>query len=750
MPSKDLAVRLQVVTAGLSSGLAKTKTAMMSADKTVTKGLGGWYNSIRKVNQATVNLNKDLNRANAGFKGFGKGIGGFGGIGKLGAIYMVSRSLIGYIQSSVDMIETQNLFNVSMRSTSEETGKLVTKMSELYGLDPTNLKNSIGTYSLLARSMGMGAEQSAKLATNTTQLALDLSSLMNIPIQQVMADLRSGLVGQSETVYKYGIDVTEAGLKAEAMAQGITKSVRNMSQGEKMALRASVMIKQGFLASGDFAKTLEQPANQLKILSERMVTFGRAVGSIFMPMLGVALPYLNAFVAVLTRGAQALASLFGYVAPKDQNLAENVGAISEEADNATDSVNELANAVKNATLGIDELNVLDKSTSSGGDEGVGSASIISQIDVGTYSSLMDTIKSKTNDLRDNMIQFFREFANGFDFTNLKASWVQLQAVIDPFVENLKIGLGWVWENILKPFALWTINEFLPEAIDTVAVAFEWLNNTLEILGPLFKSLWDVILGPFAKFLGDTLILLIRELNKQLRTGADQVVADNPKWLMFITTLGIMAFAIAPVQTAIVGLILILAVLSKKWQEASIEFKFTWYSTWIAIGNFLIDVSNNLIQVIAGFVNGLIQEFNNLMDVLGMSWAKTDWEMNIDLIPHWKMPNIDKEFIGNVNSRQIGGATQFASGGFPEMGQMFIAREAGPELVGNIGGSSAVVNNDQIVDAVAQGVASAVEATIGNRNEQPIILTLDGQVIYTNQQKIANSRGVNLGMGVFAR
>ena len=113
--------------------------------------------------------------------------------------------------------------------------------------------------------MGMVDEQAQILSTNTYHLALDIASLNNVPIQQAMEDLRSGLVGQSETVYKYGIDVTEASLKTEALAEGITKSVRNMSQGEKMALRYNVMLKSTGLAQGDFAKTIASPANQFKI-----------------------------------------------------------------------------------------------------------------------------------------------------------------------------------------------------------------------------------------------------------------------------------------------------------------------------------------------------------------------------------------------------------------------------------------------------------------------------------------------------
>ena len=138
--------------------------------------------------------------------------------------------------------------------------------------------------SLLAFN-GLSAENASILAENTNRLALDLGALTNRSFTKVAEDLRSGLIGQSKTMYKYGIDVTEAAIKQEALNQGIKKSVRHMSQAEKMALRYSVMLKQSGLAHGDFANTINRPANQLRILSERFLTLGRSIGNLFIPIL---------------------------------------------------------------------------------------------------------------------------------------------------------------------------------------------------------------------------------------------------------------------------------------------------------------------------------------------------------------------------------------------------------------------------------------------------------------------------------
>lgn len=86
--------------------------------------------------------------------------------------------------------------------------------------------------------------------------------------------------------------------------------------------------------------------------------------------------------------------------------------------------------------------------------------------------------------------------------------------------------------------------------------------------------------------------------------------------------------------------------------------------------------------------------------------------------------------------------RYAAGGVPDMGQMFVAREAGPELVGTLGGHTAVMNNDQIVSSVANGVAQATEAVLrsyfrGNANSgQPIQIVLDGKVIFDSTRKSA--------------
>ena len=108
----------------------------------------------------------------------------------------------------------------------------------------------------------------------------------------------------------------------------------------------------------------------------------------------------------------------------------------------------------------------------------------------------------------------------------------------------------------------------------------------------------------------------------------------------------------------------------------------------------------------------------------------------------EIPLIDFPEIPLLDEKEL--LSKHADGGFPSMGQMFIAREAGPELVGTIGSRSAVVNNDQIVESVSAGVYRAVKAAMGQNGGGVIQLILDGtkvaEVVSNNVNAITRRTG----------
>ena len=461
-----------------------------------------------------TNLTKDSNRTSIGLNKFSSSVGKLASM--LSAAY-IGRKLADFTQSAMDSIETVNLFSIALGDCAVEADKWVNSLSEASGLDKTNLMNATATYNLLARSMGMAGEQAQILSRNTTQLALDLSSAMNVPFAQAMQDLRSGLVGQSETMYKYGVDVTEAALKQEALNQGISKSVREMSQGEKMALRYCVMIRQTSIAQGDFARTITDPANQLRILSERIVSCGRAIGSIFIPMLEAILPIINTVILGITKLANAIAKLFGYK-PKEvfNDNRSGFSGISDGADSATDSIGKTNSAlgktakalkeVKNASNGLDELNVISpvdntsNGGSGGGTSGVGGGSVFDDIELPEYDFGLDgenSLDKKVQRVVDKIIRAFDGFKE-INLEPLSKSLDRLYSSLQPLSSLSLDVLLFLIQDVLQPLSKIIIEQTLPNTLNFLADSIDSIVGVLRTGFDLIKKLWDVFLLPLSK------------------------------------------------------------------------------------------------------------------------------------------------------------------------------------------------------------------------------------------------------------
>ena len=182
-----------------------------------------------------------------------------------------------------------------------------------------------------------------------------------------MQKLQSGISGELEPLRRLGYDLSQAKLQAIALSAGIDKTVSSMTQAEKAELRYLAIMTQVTTAQGDMARTLESPANQIRIFQAALTQCARALGNIFIPALNAVLPYAIAFVNVIRWVASEISSLFGYDA-ENWKVEWDSGGITSGAEDiengfngATDAVKEL----KKEMLGIDELNIIGANASSG-------------------------------------------------------------------------------------------------------------------------------------------------------------------------------------------------------------------------------------------------------------------------------------------------------------------------------------------------------------------------------------------------
>lgn len=489
MADMKLNLNLQAKVADANASFSKLANSTAKA----TGNFKAHQKALHDTSARMTNLNKDANRTSDTVLKLGNNFGKLGSVLKRGAIagsmIMIGKAFTSFASkhttSAMNAIETNNLFEVSFGEMAGEVEDSLYRISEATGLNLTNLKNVSGTYSLLARSMGFNSEQASTLATNMTKLGMDLSSLMNVPIDQVMGDLRSGLLGQSETVYKYGIDVTEAAIAQEALNLGISKSVREMSQGEKMYLRQSVIMQHTSLAHGDMAKTIHESANQLKILQSRFATLSETIGRLFLPVLEWILPYANAVVIVLTRLAGAIGRFFGLdmspkmvdntrllrdgfnsVKPSTSNLSKDLDKVGKSLDkvgkkstkNTKKTKKDLQDTGKevkklsNILLGIDEINLLGKQPEDNKDDpssGLGDLPDLGGVsgDIGKIGDGLGDIGAGLGDIGDGLGGVFDglpidAFNNGLENIKDKA-----QEIADRFINWVKdlkeLALKWL-------------------------------------------------------------------------------------------------------------------------------------------------------------------------------------------------------------------------------------------------------------------------------------------------------------------
>lgn len=335
------------------------------------------------------------------------------------AVLGVAHVIASWLTESNKYIEDTNLFTASMGEYAESASKYAEQVGELMGIDPGEWMRNQGTFMTLIKGFGVASDKANMMSRNLTQLTYDLASFENRPFEEAMQKVQSGISGELEPLRNWGYDLSIARLQQEALRLGIDKSVSSMTQAEKAQLRYYAVMTQVTWAQGDMARTLDAPANQLRILQAQLQQCARAMGNLFLPILQKVLPYLIAFAKVLREIIVLFASLFHISLPEFDYSSLSAGSsaigdFADNADNASDGLGKAAKEakkLKNALLGIDELNVIspDDNSSSSGSGGSGRG-LVGGGDLGIElpdnDKWLEGITSKVDDL----VKKFKEWA----------------------------------------------------------------------------------------------------------------------------------------------------------------------------------------------------------------------------------------------------------------------------------------------------------------------------------------------------
>lgn len=480
-----------------------------------TKQLGPSFNKAaegaKKYSQATKdagnsskNLNHSLSQTLSSLAQFaGHALG----------IHSVGQALAASFTQAMQWDGISARFGEGFGEKADEVYAHVQKLSKALYINDQVFMQYASNFATLARGFGIAEESIAPLATGLTELAYDIYAKNNdfYTFEEALMAVRSAIVGEIEPIRLAGISITEATLKEVAATNGITTSVENMTEAQKALLRYKAMVDQAYSSGtvGTYIKELNTVEGGMRVLGQQLKDVAQALGSLFMPAVAAVLPYIQAFVALISRAISAIAAFFG-ISIKAPTWSKDMGTFSKNADSASKSVGGLskgldkatkaAKKLKDYTMGFDELNVIkppEENAGGGGGGGGGGGPTDLGIDIQSLwtDEMIASAELRAEEIAKRIAAFFKplkDAIDAIDFKPLIDSAKRLWEAIKPFAATVGEGLYWFLVNVLVPLAGYTIENIIPAFLNAIAATLEWLTPQLQEFGDWFVKNKDHI------------------------------------------------------------------------------------------------------------------------------------------------------------------------------------------------------------------------------------------------------------------
>lgn len=271
---------------------------------------------------------------------------------------------------SAKYAENLGIFSVNMGKSASGAFEFAEAVNAALGVDISEWIKYQGLLQSISKGFGAAASKADLMSKNLTQLSYDVSSFFNISTEEAYNKVQSGFAGSIEPLRSLGFALDEATLKQLAYSKGITQAYESMNEAQKAQLRYTAMIEQAqnIGVAGSMSRTIDNAFNGVRVLEARIQHFAREIGNMLLPVISAVLPYLTAFVQVLTEAANGLANFLGIELPKIDlsgvsNGYEDIVGAADEATAATEKF-------KGSLAGVDQLNIIgshtDKSSSGTG------------------------------------------------------------------------------------------------------------------------------------------------------------------------------------------------------------------------------------------------------------------------------------------------------------------------------------------------------------------------------------------------
>ena len=477
-----------------------------------------------------INTKIDQAGAQAGLKTLTASLKNFaltvGAAFAVGAIVSFSKSCISLAS---DLNEVQNVIDTTFGSSVGLIEQFAKTAATSFGLSELAAKQYTGTMGAMLKSMGFTQEAAADMSIEMASLAGDMASFYNLSTDEAFEKIRSGISGETEPLKQLGVNLSVANLQAYALAQGMTTAYDSLSEQNKALLRYNYLLDVTSDAQGDFAKTSNSWANQVRILKLQWDSFKATLGGAFIQVLTPVLQMLNVLIGRLNSAATVFASFIAAITGNTQQVTTATTEATDAVDGLADSTIAAGTAAKKASGGLASFDDLSTLPDSSGGSGSGAGA----------STVSET--TATTDAVDDTTKSLEKFKSAFDFANLQKSLAGLKESFLGFKESIGSGLKWLYDNILVPLAQWTIEDALPVFLDVLAGALDLLTAVIEALKPMAIWLWDNFLEPIAAWTGGVIVSVLGLIATALSKISDWAkVHQTTIQIMTTTVLAFMA------------------------------------------------------------------------------------------------------------------------------------------------------------------------------------------------------------------
>lgn len=438
----------------------------------------------------------------------------------------------------------------------DEVEKFANSAIQNFGMSALTAKRMASTFMSMANGMGLAAKDGKNMSLQLTALAGDMASFYNVEQDVAQTALNSIFTGETESLKKFGIVLTEANLNAFALSRGITKSYNAMSQAEKVALRYQYVLKATANAQGDFARTSGSWANQVRILKEQWSQLIGILGKGLIAALTPIVKALNKLLSYLIAIGNAIASLFGgkkitgvskgldSAAGSAGNLDDNLGGAGGKLDEDNKKAEKLAKTLAS----FDELDILmsndkddDNSGGSGDDSGGGGGGGSFEIpDFSTDEAASELIPNiqKLLDEVQKILDKWKPLIPKLEFNFDKEKALADLKQIGLDIINIIAGWGtFVISLAIKVANDLDIGRLLNDVISLTRAFTDLCSNITDAVVPALLTFYDEALSKAVQGVGDLLDKMLKWGEGELNKWSDWFVENKDPINKFAENLG---------------------------------------------------------------------------------------------------------------------------------------------------------------------------------------------------------------------